>query len=147
MKEVDSAPTGQAATTAISSRPGRKSHEQSSQQEQGTANEGGALRTPSSSWQNAHWRPLGDILKAVRSGGQSSRTSHSFWFLGSLTEICRRKYPLHPHKYHKMAKGSCSMLCAVTIYAIGITIAFLVSLTACVLTSNTCQEISNRKCI
>ena len=36
------------------------------------------------------------------------------------------------------------MLCAITIYAMGIAIAFLVSITVCVLTSNTCQRISNR---
>ena len=36
------------------------------------------------------------------------------------------------------------MLCAITIYAMGITIAFLVSITVCVLASNTCKRISNR---
>ena len=36
------------------------------------------------------------------------------------------------------------MLCAITIYAIGITIAFLVSITVCVFTCNTCQRISTK---
>ena len=36
------------------------------------------------------------------------------------------------------------MLCFFSSYAIGITIAFLISITVCVLTSNTCQRISNR---
>ena len=57
MKEVDSAPKGQTATIAtISSRQGRKSHEQPSQQEQEPANEGGAHHTGGSSWQNAQWK-------------------------------------------------------------------------------------------
>ena len=36
------------------------------------------------------------------------------------------------------------MLCFLSSYAIGITIAFLISVTVSVLTSNTCQRISNR---
>ena len=42
-----------------------------------------------------------------------------------------------------MPKSSCSMMCFLGTYAVGMTIAFLVAVVVCVVTTGTCQEIHN----
>ena len=42
-----------------------------------------------------------------------------------------------------MPKSSCKMMCFLGTYALGMTIAFLVAVVVCVVTTGTCQEIHN----
>ena len=42
-----------------------------------------------------------------------------------------------------MPKASCSMMCFLSLYAVGMTVAFLISVVVCIVTTGDCQEIHN----
>ena len=97
------------------------------------AKEGRALPTNHSSWQSVHQGSQGGTH-------QSNRKFLAPWFLQDLQKFGRGK---DPRIRNTMPKSSCTMVCFLGTYAVGMTIAFLVAVVVCIVITGTCQEISN----
>ena len=86
--------------------------------------EGRELPTNHSSWHSVHKGSQDGTLQSVRKFIAS-------WCLGDLLKFgCGQDPPIR----NTMPKSSCTMVCFLGSYAIGVTIAFLVAVTVCVIT-------------
>ena len=125
----------QAATMATKpSRPDSALTEQREEtQVSMTAKEGSVLLTNHTSWQSVHQGSQGGTH-------QSNRKFLAPWFLQDLQKFgCGQD----PRIHNTMPKSSCTMMCFLGTYAVGMTIAFLVAVVVGVVTTGTCQEIFN----
>ena len=90
--------------------------------------EGRDLPTNHSSWYSVH------------KGSQEVRKFIASWCLGDLLKFGRGQ---DPRIHNTMPKSSCTMMCFLGTYALGMTVAFLISVVVCIVTTGDCQEIHN----
>ena len=127
-------------TTNIATKPSRPdSALREETQVSMAAKEGSLLLTNHTSCQGVH--------KESQVGThQSNRRFLAPWFLQDLhkfdigqgTRICNTS-----QERLKMPKASCTMMCFLGTYAVGMTVAFSISVVVCIITTGDCQEIHN----